>query len=243
MTKHEHELTRKEMKGPDQFQVAFGRAATWVASNEKHVAWIAAGLVALVAAGVGVNAWRGSREQQAAGLLYKALEDMEGVISSVPVPALSTPTFKTVEEKQRAVLAASEEVRRQYPSSEAARTATLAAGEAHFKLGEHDLAIASWEDYLRSAKDGDSLRFAALDGIARAQEAKGALDQSAATFERLASEAVFYRDRATLERARVLAKAGKGDEAKKILQAFPTDFKDSQLRPEAQELLARLGGA
>ena len=242
MTKHEHELTRKEMKGPDRFQVAFGRAAAWVASNEKRVALGVAGLVAVVAAGVGVSAWTGSREKQAAVLLYRALEDMEGVISSVPVPALSTPTFKTDEEKQRAVLAAAEQVRRQSPSSEAARTATLTAGEAHFKLGEHDLAIASWEEYLRSAKDGDSLRFAALDGIARAQEAKGALDQAAATFDRLGSEAGFYRDRATLERARVLVKAGKADEAKKLLQAFPTDFKDSQLRPEAQELLARLGG-
>lgn len=241
MTKHEHELTRKEMKGPDQFQVAFGRAATWVASNEKRVAWIVAVLAAVVAVGVGVSAWTGSREKQAAVLLYKALEDMEGVISSVPVSALSTPTFKTAEEKQRAVLAASEEVRHQYPSSEAARTATLAAGEAHFNLGENDLAIAAWEEYLRSAKDGDSLRFAALDGIARAQEAKGALDQAAGTFERLAGEAGFYRDRATLERARVLAKAGKGAEARKLLQAFPTDFKDSQLRPEAQEMLARLG--
>jgi len=243
MTKHEHELTRKEMKGPDQFQVAFGRAATWVASNEKRVAWVAVGLVAIVAAGVGASAWMSSREQQAAGLLYKALLDMKGVISSVPVAALSTPTFQTVEEKQRAVLAASEEVRRQYPSSAAAHTAALAAGEAHFKLGEHDLAIATWEEYLRAAKEGDSLRFAALDGIARAQEAKGALDQAAGTFERLASEAGFYRDRATLERARVLAKAGKAAEAKKILQAFPADFKDSQLRPEAQELLARMGGA
>jgi tetratricopeptide (TPR) repeat protein len=243
MTKHEHELTRKEMKGPDQFQVALGRAATWAAANEKRVAWIAAVLVAAVVAGVGISAWTGSREKEAAALLYRALEDMEGVISSVPVSALSTPTFKTVEEKQRAVLAASEEVRRQYPSSEAARTATLAAGQAHFKLGEHDLAIALWEEYLRSARDGDSLRFAALDGIARAQEAKGALDQAAGTFERLASEAGFYRDRATLERARLLGKAGKAAEAKKILQAFPADFKDSQLRPEAQDLLARLGGA
>ncbi len=243
MTKHEHELSRKEMKGPDQFQVAFGRVATWVASNEKRVAWIAAGLIAVVVLGFGVSAWTGSREEKAAELLYKALEDMDGVISSVPVPSLSAPTFKTPEEKQRAVLAASEEVRRQYPSSAAAHTATLAAGQAHFRLGEHDQAIAAWEEYVRSAKDGDSLRFAALDGIARAQEAKGALDQAAATFDRLATEAIFYRDRATLERARLLAKAGKADEARKILQAFPTDFKDSQLRPEAQELLARLGGA
>ena len=243
MSKHEHELSRKEMKGPDQFQVAFGRAATWVASNEKWVAWIAAGLVVVVAAGFGASAWMGSHEQRAAGLLYKALQDMEGVVSSVPIPSLSAPTFKSPEERQRAVLAASEEVRRQYPSSAAAHTASLAAGEAHLKLGENDQAIAAWEDYLRRAKDGDSLRFAALDGIARAQEAKGALDQAAATFERLAAEAGFYRDRATLERARVLAKAGKADEAKKILQAFPIDFKDSQLRPEAQDLLARLGGA
>ncbi len=45
-----------------------------------------------------------------------------------------------------------------------------------------------------------------------------------------------------LERARLLARSGKPEEAKKLLQAFPQDFKDSQLRADADKQLAALGG-
>jgi thioredoxin-like negative regulator of GroEL len=50
------------------------------------------------------------------------------------------------------------------------------------------------------------------------------------------------KGRAGLERARLLAKAGKVEEARKLLESFPADVKDPLLEAEARERLARLGG-
>ncbi|MEI6226607.1 MAG: hypothetical protein WCS72_17825, partial [Deltaproteobacteria bacterium] len=59
---------------------------------------------------------------------------------------------------------------------------------------------------------------------------------------KLQAQAPARADRAVLERARLLARSGKPEEAKKLLQAFPQDFKDSQLRADADKQLAALGG-
>jgi tetratricopeptide (TPR) repeat protein len=93
----------------------------------------------------------------------------------------------------------------------------------------------------RLEKPDDSLRFAALDGIARAQEGKGDLDAAAKGYQK-AGEVEFYKDRAALEQGRVLAKAGKIDQARKAVEAVAKDSKDPTLQAEAQERLARLGG-
>ncbi len=237
-----HEFTRKEMKGPDKFQQAVARAAGWAAAHEKHMVVAVLAGIAVVAVGVGVSAWQRGREAKAGSLLYQTLEDVDAQVSSVPLPSsVAAKTFKTVEEQQRAVIAAAAEVRRRYGSSMAGRTAALASGDAHLRLREWDAAIADYQSFLGSSPAGDSLRFAALDGIARAEEGKGDPGRAAAAFERLGTEVPWMADRAALERARLLARAGKVAEARQLLAKFPEEHKDSLLRPEAQELLARLG--
>ncbi len=72
---------------------------------------------------------------------------------------------------------------------------------------------------------------------------KGNLDAAAAAFVRFGREAPAFSDRADLDRARVLAAAGKTAEAKDLLAAFGEKHKESQLTVEASERLARLGGA
>ena len=99
------------------------------------------------------------------------------------------------------------------------------------------------ESYLTSAPPKDSLAFVAIEGIARAKEAKGDAAGALSAFERLQTQCPARADRASLERSRILARTGKPDEARKLLQAFPQDFKESQLRPEADKQLAALGGA
>ncbi len=239
MSKTAHELTRKELKGPDKFQQAAAEAAGWLASHQKQ---IAAGVVAtlgVVAVGVAVSAWRGHVEAQAGSELSKVIDDIQGEISSVPIPGSSRPLFTSDDERQRAVVAAATAVRSRFSSSEAAATAALASGDAHLRLGEWEKAVADYQAFLSSG--GDSLRFAALEGIARAHEGKGDLAQAAQGWERVAAEAPFYKDRAEIERARVLAKMGRSDEARKALAGFDEAFKDSPLKSEASELLAKLG--
>lgn len=231
-----HELTRKEMKGPDKFQVVATEATRWAAQRRRQLLLAGVAAFAVLVIVIAFSAYLESRRAAAGSLLYRAIDAASGEVSSIPLPGVPR-TYKTSEEKQRAVLEAAGQVRAQHSSTRAAATAALLEGDAHLALGAWDQAIASYQAFLDKAPSDDALRFGGLDGLARAQEGKGDLAAAAASYEK-AAQIDFFKDRATLERARVLVKAGKKDEAQKALEALP---KDSPLAVEAQERLARLG--
>ncbi|HEU4385783.1 MAG TPA: tetratricopeptide repeat protein [Anaeromyxobacteraceae bacterium] len=241
MAKSEHhDLTRKEMKGPDWFQARAAAAASWTTQNQKRILVAVGGVLAVLAVALGVSAWMAEREAKAGALLYRTLEAVDSEISSAPVPGLGRQVFATATDRDRAILTAAAEVVQVHPSSAAARAAALAAGDAHLRQGEWDAALEAYQRFLAGPVE-DSLRFSALEGVAAAHEGKGDLDQAARDYERLGAESAAFKDRAALERARVLARAGKAEEARSILKRFPEEFKDSPLRAEAEERLRRLG--
>ncbi len=233
-----HELTRKEMKGPDKFQVAATEAAAWAAKRRRLVLVAVVGAFALVAAVIGVSAYLDSARTDAGGLLYRAVDAASGEVSSIPLPNADRPLYRTAAEKQQAVLAAAAQVRGRHGGSRAAVTAALLEGDTHLAAGAWDKAVAAYQTFLDKTGEDDSLRFGALDGLARAQEGKGDLAAAAKTYEQ-AMRIDFYKDRAALERARVLMKAGHKSDAQAALASIP---KESPLAVEAQERLARLGG-
>jgi tetratricopeptide (TPR) repeat protein len=235
-----HELTRKEMKGPDRFQVAAADAAHWMAGKQKQLLIVLAAVVAVAVLVVALVSYRESGRSEAGGLLYRALDAAGGEVSSIPLPNFDRPVYKSEEEKARAVLAAAEQVRQRHGGSTAAVTAALVEGDAHLKLRDWDKAIAAYQSYLSKAPADDSLRFAAFDGLARAQEGKGDAAAAAKTYDE-AAQIEFYKERAMLEKARVLAGAGKLDEARKAAEAVAKDSKDPALQAQAQERLNRLG--
>jgi len=240
-TKSAADMSRKEIKGPDHFQVAAAGASEWMAQNRKALG-AAVGVVAVfLVAGLVVNGYLKSSRDAAGGLLYGALDAADGAISSVPLPGMDRPVFTSAEAQQRAVLAAADRTRKEHAGTRAATTAALTAGAARLRLREWEPALADFQAYLSATAAGDSMRFAALDGLARALEGKGDLEGAARAFERAGQEVAFYKDRAVLERARVLQQAGKAEEARKLLAAFPEEFKDSTLKAEAAGSLALLG--
>jgi tetratricopeptide (TPR) repeat protein len=230
------------MKAPDAFLATSRRAAVWVGGHQKYIVVAVVGTIGLLGVVLAFSSWRESSEKAAGTALFQVLNDADGQVSSVPLPGVSVPLFPSAEAQQQAIVAKAAEVERAYASSEAARTAALAAGEAQLRLGAYDAALAALESYLASAKSGDSLAFVAAEGVARAKEGKGDLAGAYAALDRVQSLNAAYGDRTALERARLLALQGKVDEAKKILQSFATDFKDSQAKGEAEQQLARLGG-
>jgi predicted negative regulator of RcsB-dependent stress response len=241
MSKHAAELTRKDMKAPDAFQTAAGKAAAWISGRQKGIVAGVVGALVVVGVVLGALAWMDSRKDAAGALLYRTLDDADGQISSVPLPGVFVPIFPSVEAQYRAVLGRADELRKNYPSTAAARTAALAAAAANLRLAAWDSAISDYESYLAQATPKDSMSFLAIEGIARAKESKGDLPGALATLDRLQTPS--RADRAALERARLLARSGKPDDARKILVTFPQEFKDSQLRPEADKQLAALGGS
>ncbi len=235
-------LTRKDMKEPDKFQQAATQAASWLAARRRHVVLagaIAVGLVVLLAI---VSALRTRRDEQAGAAAADLLSVMSGEVSAVPLPGFPGPFYPTEEAKQRAIVAAADRVVADHGGTPAAALASLAAGDGHLRLKEWDAAKAAYERYLAAAPKDDSLRFGALEGLGLAEEGKGNLDAAVAAYDRLATEAPAFADRADLDRARVLAAQGKTADAKSLLAAFSEKHKDSQLTGEAAERLARLGG-
>jgi tetratricopeptide (TPR) repeat protein len=235
-------ISRKDMKEPDKFQQAATEAAGWISQRRKHVVLagaIVVGAVVLLAVVQAVNA---GREERAGAAAADLLATISGEVSAVPLPGLPGPFFPSDEARQRAVAEAAQKVIAGHPGTGAARLAALALGDAQYRLKAYDDAKAAYEKFLADAPKEDSLRFGALEGIALAEEAKGSLDAAAAAYERLGKEVPAFSDRADLERARVLVRAGKTADAKAILSTFTEQHKESLLTADASERLARLGG-
>jgi tetratricopeptide (TPR) repeat protein len=235
-------LTRKDMKEPDKFQQAATQAATWIATRRKHVVYAGLAVVAAVVVLAILSAVQERRSAHAGAAASDLLQAMGGEISSVPLPGFPGPFYANEEARQRAVAAAAERVLADHPGTGAAELAALASGDAHLRLREWDKAKQGYERFLAKASKKDSLRFGALEGIALAEEGKGNVDAADAAYQRMAREAPSFADRADLERARLLARAGKAAQAKELLASFGERHKDSQLGPEASQQLARLGG-
>jgi tetratricopeptide (TPR) repeat protein len=241
MSKTQHVITRKDMKEPDKFQVAAQQAASWVSSRRRHV--VVAGAVAVgVLLAVAIFSVQSKKAEEAGAAGSDLLAAMGGEISSVPLPGLPGPFYPSEEARQKAVLAAADRVLAEFRGSGPGLLAQLAKGDAQLRLRDFDGAAGSYEAFLAAAPQGDSLRFGALEGIALAKEEKGDLAGAAQAYERMGKEAPAFSDRADLERARVLAAAGKTDEARKLLSGFAEAHKDSLLASEAATRLGRLGG-
>jgi tetratricopeptide (TPR) repeat protein len=235
-------ITRKDMKEPDKFQQAATQAASWIASRRRHVAIAGAVAVGLLVAIAVLAALQGRRDERAGAAASDLLQTMGGEITAVPLPGFPGPFYESEEARQRAIVAAADRVLAEHGGSGAAELAALAKGDAHLRLREWDLAKAAYERFLADADRDDSLRFGAVEGLGLAGEGKGDLEAAAQAYERLGREAPAFADRADLERARVLERAGKIEPAKELLATFQQRHEESPLAGEAAARLARLGG-
>jgi tetratricopeptide (TPR) repeat protein len=234
-------IRRKDMKEPDKFQQTATQAAGWLTSHRKPVYAALGAVAALVVIVAIVSAVQSRRERHAGAAAGKLLEAVSANVSSIPLPGSTGQTFPTEEAKQRAVVASAEAILAEFGGTHAAVLAALSKADAHLALKEWDAAGQGYELFLSKAEKADSLRFGALEGLAVVAEGKGDLAGAAAGYERLGKEAKAYADRADLERARVLAAAGKLEDARKVLSSFAETHPESQLKAEAAARLARLG--
>jgi len=234
-------LTRKDLKAPDTFQVVATRAVSWITGHKHGARLVSIVIAAGVALAIVLGLAGGARSEKAGALTYEVLRAAGAEISAIPLPGVTGPSYATDAERQKAVIAEADRAIAEYPSTAAGRLALLMKGDAQLRLGEADGAIATYQKYLAESPADASLRFGALEGIALAQEAKGKVEEAAAAWERVGRDAPLFADRAELERARLLAGAGRKDEARKLLEGFAERHKGSSLASDAADRLARLG--
>lgn len=235
------DLSRKDMKEPDQFQVVAGEAASWLTGHRRTSLLVGGAVVAVLLVALVVSGVRERGAASAGGALSTVYKAAGGELTPVPLPGVAGPFFATDAERQKAVIDAATKAQAA-GSGRPAALAALAKGDAHLKLGEWDAAATAYQAYLAAAPRDDSFRFGALEGLALVEEGKGNTDAALAAYARLATEVPAQADRADLAKARILVAAGKKDEARQLLAGFAEAHKSSPLAGEASERLSRLGG-
>ena len=132
----------------------------------------------------------------------------------------------------------------QHKGTGAAALANLYVGHSALKLKDFDGAIAAYEAYLKGAKPGDDLRFAAFDGIAAAKEEKGDVKGAIDALERLVElGSTTDEDGALLNLGRLYKKDGNDAKARERLDKLLKDYPDTALKARADEILATLSAA
>ena len=240
------ELSRKEMKQPDQFQVVAGEAASWL-TGHRRLAVIGGGVAAVVLlAAIAFLSIRDRRSAGAAALLSEIYRTAGAEISTVPLPGVPGPFYPSDAARQKAVALAAEKLLAEFPGTSQASLAALAKGDALLRLGQFEPAAAAYQAYLATARRNDSFRFPSSaekrkESLRRAAEGKGDSEGALAGWTRLGAEVPAQADRADLEKARLLAASGKVEEARSLLSSFADVHKGSMLTGEAAERLAKLG--
>jgi len=229
-----HKLDRKELKKPDEFQLVAGKAMEWIVAHRVPVLAAVVAIVVLAAVAWGASAWSGSREAKAGAAFAQALEVEQRPIASEGNPQAGEKTFPTRAERDKAVLEALEQVRKEYPRTRAGETALSQIGFHKLRAGDAAGAQAALDEFLKSAGNGHPLRAFATESLGYAYEAQGKLDAAKEAFARLAQADA--PERAAFHEARLALVENKPD-AKQRLEKVAKEYPKDPVALEATQRL------
>ena len=219
-----HKLDRKELKKPDEFQVVAGKTMEWLVAHRGPVVGAVIAIAVVAAATWGFTTWSGSRENKAGAALAQALELDQRPIAAEGNPQAGEKTFPSRAERDKAVLDALEQVRKEWPRTKAAGTALSQVGFHKLHAGDAAGAQSALEEFLKSAGNGHPLRAFATEGLGYAYEAQGKLEEAKKAFARLGDADM--PQRAAFHEARLALLENKPDakqQLEKVAKEYPKD--------------------
>ncbi|MFP2903579.1 tetratricopeptide repeat protein [Pyxidicoccus sp. 3LFB2] len=236
-------IRQKELRAPDTFQKVGVEASDWLAQRQKLIG-IAAGVLVLGGLGVGIaNEVSKSGEEKASQALGQALTVLERPVEGVEPaqPGDTTPPFKTVAERDTALVDALNTFRKDHDGTRSATTAALTLGKAQFRLGKFPEAQAAFADFLKDAPENEPLRAGALEGQGYALEAQQKYDDAIKSFEQMdKAGGEFLVGMGAYHKGRMLILQDKKDEAAQVLSKISTDHPNTAAARLASERLAVL---
>lgn len=238
----EAERERQDAGIQDEFQAKGFELVEWMQDKQKIVlAFI--GAVVVAGGAMGAYALVSSSQNLAASQVYaEALKAYEGGIGdALPGEDAAGPRFTDAKERATEARARFEQVVKEHGNTDVSTFASLYVGHASLQLDEADKAIAAYERFLGRVAKNDPFRFAGLDGLASAYEAKGDVDSAIAKLQELVDLPGGVGEDAALYRlGRLYADKGDNGKAKEALERLAKDFPESTLKASADELLARV---
>jgi predicted negative regulator of RcsB-dependent stress response len=217
--------TRKDLKGPDEFISAFGRAVAWTRENRVKMLTVAGGVLLLLCGVFGAQAYFRWQESKAARDLWPHLNSAREY--------LQAPSG-TDEEK----LAGMEQFLAGYldkhPGTSAAVYARYYLGSIVFLRGKYDMSAAQYRAAIQESKVEGFMPFLLRMGLAQALEAKGDFAAASEAYREAAGAASGeLRTQARMGQARTLALSGRKQEADALYRQVLTESAD----PETKELI------
>ena len=194
---------KKLLKEPDEFLTFSDRAVRWARDNLKIVISVATAVAVALAAVVGLNAYLDYHQRSAAAALAPVMVAYQQVVLN-----------KVGDPKMMASLA--ERLRDgtdDYGTTVAGMQGRLALGDLQLSLGRYKDAIGTFQTLTEEPDLGADLAPLAWRGLGQSQEGAGDYDDAALSYRQAGELAGPNLGRLiTLDRARVLAAAGKKDQ-------------------------------
>lgn len=232
------ERERDESGIQDEFQAKGFELVEWMQENSQVVLGLIAAVIVSGALYAGVALVDSGEDLAASEAYVKALRVYEGNDGTGDATSEAPADEKSRSEEARKLF---ETVAKEHSGSDVATYAQLYVAKISMKLGDFDRAVEAYRTYLDAVSKNDEMRFAGLDGMAAALEAKGEGDKAASALE----EWVTLRDPVAVDvalfrLAQVYAAQGNADKAKANLERLSTDYPKSALKSDAEDMMARL---
>jgi len=224
-------ISRRDLKGPDEFISTFGRAVAWCKENRSKVAVGAIGVAAVVALALGTRAYLQWEENQSARDLWPTMDRAQEILRA---PSAADPSqLADVEQFLQGHV-------RRHPNTRATVYSLYYLGTIAFSRGNPDLAIAQFRAGIATGKEAGIMRYLLRQGIASSLEVKGDFAAAAAAYREAGEVAgADMKTQSRLGEARVLALAGKKTEAAALYRLILKETPETPLRDLVEIQLAQ----
>ncbi|NMO13608.1 tetratricopeptide repeat protein [Pyxidicoccus fallax] len=237
-------IRQQELRAPDSFQKVGAEAGDWLAQRQKLIG-IGAAVLLVGGLGVGIaNEVSKRNEETASQALGQALAVLERPVEGVEPaqPGDTEPPFKTLQERDEALVKALTDFLKEHGGTRSATTAALSLGKAQFRLGNYPAAQEAFSAFLKDAPQNEPLRAGALEGQGYSLEAEKKYDDAIKSFEQMdsAGGGEYLAGMGAYHKGRMLILQNKKEEAAQVLSKISADHPNTAAARQASERLAVL---
>jgi hypothetical protein len=166
-------LSRRDLKGPDEFISTFGRTVAWCKENRSKAATVAIAVVAVVTLVLGTQAYLQWKENKSERVLWPTLDRAQQLLQA---PYAADPLqLAAVGQFLQGHAGA-------HPNTRATVYSLYYLGSIAFIRGDYDLSITQFRAGIATGKEAGIMRYLLRQGIASSLEAKGDFPAAAAAY-------------------------------------------------------------
>jgi len=226
-------ITRKELKH-DRFAEEVQHSIEYVGDHGKQLKMYGAIAAAVVVVAVGIYFYTSNQQTERETAMKAALKVQGSAVGTQQSPDIMV--FPTAEARNTAIIKAFTDVANKYPSSDQGVTSQYYLGITYADQGKLDEA----EKAFKVVEDKGDKTYAPLGRYALAQiyESRGKFADAEKELRAISDSPsiLLSKEQANIALARVLARSGKGDEAKKILEPYRSSTRAAVSRAAIEAL-------